>query len=426
MKRTIGGRPRSRLALWGTSLALGGLLVGGLLFAAAGSSASSTAAAAPAKGSQGQVVTTPQPGYTAGLPTSIRALYAHSADILGPSAYRNWKPVATPWTLCFDNSYLGNTWRASALAVFNHWARYYQKLGLVKRYLTVTANLSLPTQIQQTRDLITVDHCSGIIAIPTGTSGMDGVLKEAYNAGIPVVGDIAPVTTPYYENFDENWYTATITEMHFLMNAIHGKGNILYVVGIPGETIDVEDMAAFNAVMRHYPHVHLVGKVIGQVTPSIAQSAVLQFLSTHPAPINAVFSGEGGMGSGIIAAFKQAGRPLPPLIFVGAGSVVSIFHNMLARGQHPNFLGLANSPGFTMKDSFRILIRILEGQHPKNMTIFYPPPEITPKNVNQWWTPNLTPSTTIWPAAPKEPLPTSLLNTFFINGHAALPYKGKG
>jgi ribose transport system substrate-binding protein len=365
----------------------------------------------------------PHAVYTTGLPASIAALYANATDVVGPSAYSKWKATKPPWTICFNNSYLGNTWRAAALTEFNTMAKEYQKAGLVTKYLSTNSNLNLPTQIQQMRDMIDVDHCSGIVTIPTGTSGMDAVIRQAYQAGIPVVDDLGPTTTPDAENFDENWYVSAVKEAQYLVNAIHGKGNLLDVIGIPGETIDVEYQKGLKAVLAHYPNVHIIGQVTGQVTDSIAQGAVLQFLSTHPQAIQAVFS-EGGMETGIYEAFKQEKRPTPAIVFVGAGSTVSIFHSLLSSGQKPQFYGLTDPPGWTMQQSFLILVRLLEGQHPKNITIYYPPPAITSTNVNQWWTPSLSPSSTAWPEPPTDPLPTNVLNQYFANGTAPLPYQG--
>jgi ribose transport system substrate-binding protein len=376
-------------------------------------------------GNSGQITTHAVKGYVKGLPASLKSLYTNSEDILGPSAYSKWKPVKTPWTLCFNNSYLGNTWRAAALTEFNKLAKQYKAAGLVTKYLSTNSNLSLPTQIQQMDALIHVDHCSGIITIPTGTSGMNSVIKQAYLAGIPVVDDLGPTSSPYAENFDENWYTSAVAQAQFLVKAIHGKGNLLDVVGIAGETIDVEYQAALKSVLSHYPNVHIIGQATGQVTDSVAQSAVLQFLSTHPQTINAVFQ-EGGMGAGILAAFKQEGRAYPALNFVGSGSTISLLHDAIAAGKKVQFFGQTDPPGWTMEQSFLILVRILEGQHPSNITIFYPPPTITAANINKWWTPKLSATTTIWPEPPSNPLPTNVMNGFFTNGSAPLPYKAKG
>lgn len=379
----------------------------------------SFAGVASASGSQGQVPTSAQKGYVAGLPASAAALYAHSYDILGPSAYRDWKPAKKPWTICFNNSYLGNTWRAATLTEFNNLVAQYKKAGLVAKGISTNSNLDLPTQIQQMRDMIDVDHCSGIITIPTGTSGMNSVIEQAYNAGIAVVDDLGPTTSPYAENFDENFYTSGVAEATFLAKAMGGKGNLLDVIGIPGETIDIEYQAGLKAALKQYPGVHIIGQVVGKVTDTIAQGAVLQFLSTHPQAIQGVFQ-EGGMGIGIYNAFHQENRPIPAIVEVGSGGFTAVWHNLLKAGQNPKFYQLTDPPGYCMQEAFDVMARILEGQHPKNITVFYPPPAITAANISQWWTPNLTPSTTAWPEPPSNPLPDSALNGYFTNGKAPL------
>lgn len=374
---------------------------------------------------QGQITVQAQKGYTHGLPSAVAGLYAGSGDPLGKSAYAEWKPVKTPWTLCFNNSYLGNTWRKAALDQFNALANQYKQAGLVKNYVSTNSNLNLAQQIQQMRDMIHVRRCSGIITIPTGTSGMNGVIQQAYKAGIPVVTDLGATTSPYAENFDENWYVSGFDEARYLAKAMGGKGSLLYVAGIPGETINVEYQRGLKDALKKYPNIHVVGTVTGKVTESVAQGAVAQFLATHPQRIDGVFQ-EGGMGAGILAAFQQQKRPIPALVFVGSGSMVSIFHDMLKAGKRPNFYGVTDPPGWTMKKSFNVLVRLLEGQHPKNMTIFYPPPKITAKNVDQWWSPDLNASTTKWPEPPTDPLPDSAMNQYFTNGAAPLPYQGHG
>lgn len=398
-----------------------GLPLGALVVAAGLAACGSSGGGA----GNGHEVVKAQQGYTAGLPPSVASLYSHAADVLGPSAYSKWKAVKPPWTLCFNNSYLGNTWRETALTEFNKLAEQYKSAGLVSKFLSTNSNLELPTQLQQMRDTISVDHCSGIITIPTGTSGMNTVIEQAYRAGIPVVDDLGPTTTPYAENFDESWYVSGVKEAEFLVHAMHEEGNMLDVLGIPGETINVEYQAGLKSVLNHYPKVHLIGQVTGKVTDSIAQGAVLQFLSTHPQPIKAVFQ-EGGMGAGIIEAFKQTKRPLPALVLVGSGSTVALLHEAMAKGEKPKFYGLTDPPGWTMQQSFLILMRLLEGQHPKNVTIFYKPPEITESNLSEWWKPEYTPSTTKWPEPPTNPMPTGTMNEYFINGKAPLPYEGKG
>lgn len=249
------------------------------------------------KGSSGQLTTNARKNYTAGLPPSIAVLYKGGGDIVGPSAYRAWKPERTKWTICFNNSYLGNTWRAAALQGFRSAVKQYQRLGLVKAEYVTNSNESAATQISQMNDMVHVDHCSGIVTIPTGTSAMDGAIKSAYDAGVPVVGDLGPTTSPYEENVDANFYSGALAGADWLAKELHGHGNIVDVEGIPGETLTNYYQEALSKMLKANPGIHLLGTVEGDYTDTTAKSAMLQFLGTHPQTLNGIYE-EGGMGEG--------------------------------------------------------------------------------------------------------------------------------
>lgn len=375
-------------------------------------------------GPQGQVETTSVAGYTQGLPSSIAGLYTHAVDLLGPSAYREWKPTPPPWTVCFQNSYLGNSWRANTLAAWNRIVKEYESAGLVKKAYVTNSNLSAPAAISQFNNMITVDHCNAILTIPNGTSALDKVIKRAYDAGIPVVVDQGPQTTPYGENYDENFYEIGAQYLDFFAKRLHGTVNLLDVIGIPGETLSVDYQTALQAFLKTHPNFHVVGTVTGQVTDSIAKQQVLEFLSTHPGKVDAVYQ-EGGMASGILQAFVQEHRPIPAMGDVGAGGFLAEWHQLLQKGQHPDFIGLAEPPRASMREAFRVMIMLLEGKHPKNITIYFTPPQITSSNLDQWWNKLLTVSSTNYPEAP-DLLPMSDLYQYFLNPGPTVPYDGHG
>lgn len=398
--------------------------LGILLAACGGSSGSGTSSGSGSMGSKGQVATQAVKNYTQGLPPNIAKLYTHAVDLLGPSAYRKWKPTKPPWTVCFQNSYLGNSWRATTLKAWNEMVSKYEAAGLVKTAYVTNSNLSIPSAISQFTDMITADRCSAILTIPNGTSGLDSVIKRSYDKGIPVVVDQGPQTTPYGENYDENFYELGAAYLNYFAKVLHGQVNMLDVIGIPGETLSVDYQTALKAFLMTHPNFHVVGTVTGQVTDSVAKQAVLQFLSTHPGKIDAVYQ-EGGMASGILQAFQQANRPVPAMGDVGAGGFLAVWHQLLQKGQHPDFIGLAEPPGASMREAFRVMIMLLEGQHPKNITIYFTPPQITAQNLNSWWNPSLTVSSTNYPEPPGI-MPMKDLFPYFSNPAPTMPYAGKG
>jgi ribose transport system substrate-binding protein len=300
----------------------------------------------------------------------------------------------------------------------------YKRAGLVKNVYVTNSNLSIPTAISQFNNMITADHCSAILTIPNGTSGLDNVIKKAYDAGIPVVVDQGPQTTPYGENYDENFYALGKAYLDYFAKSLHGNVNLLDVIGIPGETLSVDYQTALKAFLKTHKNFHVVGTVTGKVTDSIAKQAVLQFLSTHPGKVDAVYQ-EGGMASGILQAFIQQNRPIPAMGDVGAGGFLSVWHDLLKKGQHPNFIGLAEPPGASMRGAFRAMIMLLEGRHPKNITIYFTPPQINEQNLNSWWNPSLTSGSTNYPEAPNI-MPMKDLYPYFTNPAPTMPYAGKG
>lgn len=427
LKGLLRGPRRRRRTVAGVLAVTGAMVISACSAGGPSTASGGTGSSGGASGPQGQVATAIQAGYTQGLPADIASLYTGGGDIVGPSAYREWKPTRGPWTICFNNSYLGNTWRAAALAAFNSAVTKYKQAGLVKTSYVTNSNESAATQISQMRDMVTVDHCSGIVTIPTGTSAMDAAIKQAYDAGVPVVGDLGPTTSPYEENFDANFYAGALAGAEWLAKSINGHGNIVDVEGIPGETLTNYYEQALKTVLAKNPGIHLLGTVEGDYTDTKAKSAMLQFLGTHPQPLAGVYE-EGGMGQGVVAALQQQGRQLVPMsAIIGSGNMIAIWHQLVQSGKSaPFYAPFTDPPGFVTSTSVDILIRILEGQHPANMTIYYPnsATAITASNINQWWNPTLTPDTTLWPSAPSNPLPDSVLNKYFLNGKDPLPANG--
>lgn len=407
------------------------VIVGMLVLAACGSASSTSASTTTASsvGKQGQTATQAVPGYTKGMSATVSSLYTGGGDIVGPSAYRNWKAEKTPWTICFNNSYIGNTWRAAALAGFNKAVGRLKAAGLVNKVYVTDSNLSAPTQITQMTDMVKVDHCSGIVTIPTGSSSMAGVIQKTYNAGVPVVGDLGPTTSPYEENVDANFYSGALAGAEWLAKQIHGHGNIVDVQGIPGETLTNYYEKALKKVLAQYPNIHLLGTVSGKYTDTLAKTGMLQFLGTHPQSIAGIYE-EGGMGQGVVSALQQEGRPIVPMsAVIGSGNMIGIWHQLLSQGKPaPFFAPFTDPPGFVTQLAVRTLVRILEGQHPLNMTVYYPlsSTAINSSNLSKWWNPQLTPSTTLWPEPPGTVMSASALNAYFSNGHKELPYAGKG
>jgi ribose transport system substrate-binding protein len=144
----------------------------------------------------------------------------------------------------------------------------------------------------------------------------------------------------------------------------------------------------------------------------VAKAATLQFLSTHPGTVDGVWE-DSSMAQGVISAFEQAGRPVPPVADTSAdlASLAYWLHH-----EKSGYKGTANGdPAQRMAEAvFDVSMRMLEGQGVKFTDIPIVPPIITAKNLAKWvpasWSENISHTAE---GPPNSWAPDKYLNQFF-------------
>jgi ribose transport system substrate-binding protein len=352
------------------------------------------------------------------LPPQLRAIYTHTTDPILPSAYDQFKPVKAPWKICFADSYEGNAWRLQVRKGLETLTALFHKVGKTSGLSVAVSNGNVALQISQIRAFID-KGCSVILSIPESATGINAAVRAAYKAGIPFISFAGAVTSPYAINVDSNYYLWGYDMAVGIAKVLHGHGNVVMVKGIEGQPVAVAENQGAEAAWRHYPGIHIIASVNGNWTPSVTKSVLLQVLATHPQKIDAVWT-TGSELLQVAQAFEQAGRPVPLMTGSPKGDSLAYLH------QHPNvrYYGGAVLPSWTAETAFRVAIRLLEGQHPKLDTLMVPIPVATSAHLSQWWRPCMTlNAVSVFPVAPKDPLPESLLNKYFTNGKPTPPYK---
>jgi ribose transport system substrate-binding protein len=356
-------------------------------------------------------------GLLSSLPPQLRVLYTHTVDVVSPSPYNHFAAVRTPWKICFADSYEGNPWRLQVRKELERLAAQFHRAGKVSQIMTAVSNNDVALQISQVRGFID-KHCSAILLTPQSPTGVNSAIKAAFNAHIPVVSFASAATSPYGISADSNYYVWGQDMARGIVRQLHGTGNVIMVKGIAGTpTAEAENQGA-QPVWSKNPGIHIVGQVYGNWTPAITKSAVLQALATHPQKIDAVWT-TGSELREVAEAFDQAHRPVPLITASVSGDGLGYLH----QNKSAKFYGGAVLPTWNAQAGFRVAVRILEGQHPKLNVIMWPIPVASSAALNLWWRACMTPSTAnIFPVAPKDPMPESLLNKYFRNGHATPPY----
>jgi ABC-type sugar transport system substrate-binding protein len=227
--------------------------------------------------------------------------------------------------------------------------------------------------------------------------GVDGVLM------LPLAGDaIAPAITKAGEqgvptvvmgNTNPSPYAAVVNSPNIAAGTaktlgILRKGNVLIVRGIPGVPAETYGYNQIKAAISACPGVRVIGEINGNWNNATAKTAMLQYLASHPQRIDAVLQ-NGIMAQGIIQAFEQAGRPVPPVTMVGAqAGELSWFKDHVRDGYKT--AGSAYNGKQQADAAWRVLLRILDGKGLKVTDIPLNPALVTADNVAQFVPPGAT------------------------------------
>lgn len=215
----------------------------------------------------------------------------------------------------FTDNFDGNTLHQQQERYFNDLASAMKDAGIIKDYTMVVANNDVATQVQQIESFI-MQGCNLIVIDPCSSSGLDGAIEEAYNAGVQVVVfNDGPVSSPYCTQLNVDCVSNFGYLTDWCAQKLGGKGNVLVVRGIAGQSYDELAYKGISEAIAKYPDMKIVGEVYGEYNSTTTQTEVASFLAGNNEQIDLV-CGESGDAYGAAMAFQAAGRDIP-LIYGG-------------------------------------------------------------------------------------------------------------
>ncbi|THG31542.1 substrate-binding domain-containing protein [Naasia lichenicola] len=220
-----------------------------------------------------------------------------------------------PIKIALSNYFNGNIWRKQMEASFEATAK--ANPDYVSDFKVVNSDGSAPQQAQQIQSLV-LEGYDAIIIDAASPTALNGAIQEACDVGVTVVvfDSLATADCAYKVAFDYETYGEV--EAQFLADQLGGKGNVLFVRGIAGITVDDDIYRGATSVLSKYPDMKIVGEVYGEFTESTAQQEVAKILPSLP-QVDGVLT-EGNDGGGTLDAFLQAGTsPLPVIIQGNSG-----------------------------------------------------------------------------------------------------------
>jgi ribose transport system substrate-binding protein len=285
--------------------------------ASSSEAANSSTTSGSAAGKCGTVtLTAPQDasGVLRNVPSPYLANYDGYAYPVQKSAWATWRPSKTSGFRI--GVILGDTANAAQVSTLNSLKSGLKSDPAIASVSVAVSNDTLTTELQEYQTMVRQGD-NLIVLQPVSTGAELPVIASAAERGIPTVVIGSQLATADAVTVAFNWEKAGAQQAAQVLSLMGGKGNVLEVQGIPGLAINNDAMAGFKSALSSCPGIKVLGSVSGEFTPTASKSAILNFLATHPQPINGVLQ-VGGAGQAAVTSFQQAGRPLPALNFAGA------------------------------------------------------------------------------------------------------------
>ena len=214
--------------------------------------------------------------------------------------------------IALSNNYAGNSWRQAMLKSWEKVTSQAVADGIVKEATAfTTAENQVTEQAAQIQNLILQGY-DAIVLNAASPDALNGVVKQACDAGITVVSFDGIVTEPCAWRIAVDFKKMGAVQLDYLADKMPEGGNLLEIRGLAGVFVDDEIHKGIEEGVATHKQFKIVGSVHGDWAQEVAQKAVSGILPSLP-EVKAVVT-QGGDGYGAAQAFKAAGRPTPLII----------------------------------------------------------------------------------------------------------------
>ena len=357
--------------------------------ATAGASGAASGSPNAAAGSCGTIPTTlpsDPDGVLAALPASLRALYNGYPTGVYKSAFASWKPKsAANKTVGFLLSETNNGYQLALQQILS---------GMLKSagYTVdqVTSSDEVTDQVADFNQMVE-KKVAAIVYEPLSSSAFTTAVSNAAKAGIPSISVLNSVDSADTISVGANDWLQGAQMAAAVAGDIGGSGKVLDVHGISGVAIDTATYAGVKAVFAQCQGISTDDTIYTQFADSTAKSDVQTYLETHPQKIAAVITSGAG-ATGVMEGFQAAGKALPELAndSLEDGELAYWYQNKSSyKG-----VGITATPPQIASSALAVLQALFAGKGVKVSAVVLNTPLVTDANVAQWYTSDMTTSST--------------------------------
>ncbi|MCA3561247.1 MAG: ABC transporter substrate-binding protein [Aestuariivirga sp.] len=268
--------------------------------------------------------------------------------------------------IALSNNYAGNSWRQAMLKSWDKVTKQAVADGVVAAADPFTTSENQVTeQAAQIQNLILQGY-NAIVVNAASPDALNGVIKQACDAGIVVVSFDGIVTEPCAWRIAVDFEKMGASEVEYLAKKMPEGGNLLEIRGLAGVFVDDAISKGINEEVKKNPQFKIVGSVHGDWAQEVAQKAVAGILPSLP-EIKAVVT-QGGDGYGAAQAFAAAGRPTPTIIMGNRQDELQWWKEQKDKNGYET-MSVSIAPGVSTL-AFWVAQQILDGKDvPKDLTV---------------------------------------------------------
>lgn len=222
--------------------------------------------------------------------------------------------------------------------------------------LYAAANGDATAQVDNIQQLASQDP-DAMVIVPMG-EGIAGQVTAAADLGIPVVlcsgvlpdgsGQISTVTRQY--DLLGSAYAEWIAQQ------IDGAGQVAILSGLAGVPTAEYQAAAARDTFAKYPDIEVVTEQYTEWSPTVAKTVAENLIASYP-DLDAIWSDSGYGAMGVIQAYTEAGKPVPPITGDSFNEV------LMATGSIPDLsFAFSTFPPEMSSTCLDVAMSILEGE----------------------------------------------------------------
>ena len=282
----------------------------------------------------------------------------------------------------WSNAGMGDSWRQFLVANFKAECAKHPEIS---EYFVMNADEKPEKQMADIESLL-VKGIDALIVYPTVGDAIIPAIERTVAEGIPVIVFGGTINTDKMSCLVQQDLIALGGDgAKWLAEKLGGKGKIVMLSGIAGNTTAEDRLAGARKVFKEYPGIEILDHQYCDWSPPKARSIMEAMIQAFP-QIDGIWADSGLMSWPALQALKEAGRPLCPT----TGDQLNGYAKFLVANNAPGYIAPMTTK--LSGEAVKAALALLKGEKvPKTLVIKFDGigpdhvKDVAKPDLSDWW-----------------------------------------